>query len=167
MQSEYTWMRYECLLWCRQLCGCAYPWNNVWTVAQHCQFCVCKASDLSFAKAFNKSIYSLGRDHPEHGFVAGEEEGRELFKEQRRQNYPCGLYIDFMNHEALGQMPACSAVILAECDPCPSAAEQWGRSRFPRQIWFLEAVRVMCPVPGNRAGRLCRGGFACAWQTHI
>lgn len=126
-------------------------------------FAVCKASDLSFAKAFNKSIYSLGRDHPEPGFVAGEKEGRELFKEQRRRNYSRGLYIDFMNREAPRQMPACFAVILAECDPCPSAAEQWRRSRFPRQIGFLEAVGVMYPVPGNGAGRHCRGGFGCAW----
>lgn len=118
-------MRYECLLWCKHLYGRAYAWNNVWTVVQHYQFCVCKASDLSFTEAFNKSIYSPGRDHPEHGFVAGEKEGRELFKEQSRQNYSCGLYIDFMNHEAPRQMPACFAVILAECDLCPSAAEEW------------------------------------------
>lgn len=56
-------------------------------------------------------------------FVAGEREGRELFKEQRRQNDSQGLYIDFMNREAQRQMPVCFAVILAECDPCPSAAE--------------------------------------------
>lgn len=123
VQCEHTWMRCECLLCCRQLCGCAHPWSNLWIVVQHCQLCVCEGSDLFLAKAFNKAIYSPGRDHPEHGFVAGEREGRELFKEQRRQNDSHGLYIDFMNRGAPRQMPACFAVILAECDPCPSAAE--------------------------------------------
>lgn len=59
-QCEHTWMRWERLLCCKQLCGCAQPWSNVWRVVQHCQLCVWKASDLSLAKAFNKAIYSPG-----------------------------------------------------------------------------------------------------------
>lgn len=89
-------------------------------LVQCCQFCVCKASDLSFAKAFNNSIYSLGRDHPEHGFVGRRKGGN--FSKSRGDRITHGLYIDFMNHEAPRQMPACFAVILARCDPCPSAA---------------------------------------------
>lgn len=59
-QCEHTWVRWERLLCCKQLCGCAHPWSNLWRVVQHCQLCVWKASDLSLAKAFNKAIYSPG-----------------------------------------------------------------------------------------------------------